>query len=176
MLQFLTNGVHAPHLLAQGADLLAQPLGLGFDLGWLGAVGGLQRRQVALDALLDLLLTLVDLARGEVAIAAVDGLELAAVDGHDGLRKELQVPAQLHEAAADVSDALAVVMAEVGNGLKVGRQSTGEPHQLDVALRLALQPPAGRDAVQIPVDIELEQQRRVVRRPACRRRISAGKA
>ena len=58
-------------------------------------------------------------------------------------REQLQVPAQLHEAAADVADALAVVVAEVGNGLEVGRQSTGQPHQLDIALRLALQPPAG---------------------------------
>src|SRR5215510_4403694 len=90
LLQFLTNRVHALHLLAQGADLLAQPLGLGFDLGRLGAVGGLQRAQVALDAFFDLLMALVDLARSEVTVAAVDALELAAVNGHDGLRKELR--------------------------------------------------------------------------------------
>ena len=112
----------------------------------------------------------------EVAVAAVDGLELAAVDGHDGLGEELQLPAQLHEAAADVADAVAVVAAEVGDGLEVGRQSTGEPHQLDVALRFALEPPAGRDAVQVPVDVDLEQHRRVIRRPARHGRIGAGKA
>jgi hypothetical protein len=39
-----------------------------------------------LDALFDLLLALVDLAACEVAVAAVDGLELAAVDGDQGLR------------------------------------------------------------------------------------------
>ena len=66
-------------------------------------------------------------------------------------------------------------MAEVGNGLEVGRQSTGQPHHFDVALRLALQPTAGRDAVQVAVDVELEQHRRVVRRPPGRRRIGAGK-
>jgi len=41
LLQLLANGVHAPHLLAQGIDLLAQPLGLSFDFGRLSAVGGL---------------------------------------------------------------------------------------------------------------------------------------
>ena len=103
-------------------------------------------------------------------------LNLLLSIGHDRLGKQLQVPAQLHEAAADVADALAVVVAEVGNGLEVRRQSTGQPHQLDVALRLALQTPAGRDAVQVAVDVDLEQHRRVVRRPPRRRRISAGKA
>jgi len=163
------------YLLAQGDDLFAQSLGLGFDLGRLGAIGGLQRCQVTLDALFDLLLALVDFARREVAVATVDRLELAAVDGHHRPGKQLQVPAQLHEAAADVADAFAIVMAEVGNGLEVGRQSTGQPHQLDIALRLALQPTAGRDAVQVAVDVELEQHRRVVRRPPGRRRIGAGK-
>ena len=47
----------------------------------LGAVGGVERVEVALDALFDLLLALVDLAGREVAVAAVDRLELAAVDG-----------------------------------------------------------------------------------------------
>jgi hypothetical protein len=131
---------------------------------------------VALDAFFDLLLAFVDLAGGEVTVAAVYRLELAAVDGNDSPGKELQVPPQLHEAAADVADALAVVMAKVGNGLEIGRQSTGQPHQLDVALRLALKPSAGRYAVQIPVDVNLKQHRRVVRRPARRCRIRPGKA
>jgi hypothetical protein len=61
------------------------------------------------------------------------------------------------------ADAGTVVPAEVGDGLEVGRQPAGEPHQLDVALRFALQPAAGRNAVQIAVDVELQQHRRVIR-------------
>ncbi|MNY40319.1 hypothetical protein D3C86_1750550 [compost metagenome] len=56
-------------------------------------------------------------------------------------------------------------MTKVGDGLEVRSESAGEPHQLDVALGLAFQAPAGLDAVQIPVDVELEQYRGVVRRP-----------
>ncbi len=175
-LQPLPDRVHALHLLPQGGDLLAQPLGLGFDLRRLGAVRGLQCRQVALDALLDLLLTLVDLARREVAIAAVDRLELAAVDRHDRLREQLQIAAQLHEAAAGVANANTVVVTEVGNGLEIGRQAPGQPHRLDIAPGLAFQPPARRNAVQITVEANLQQHRRVVGRAARRCRLSAGKA
>ena len=71
---------------------------------------------------------------------------------------------------------LAVVVAEVGNGLEVRCQSTGQPHQLDVALRLALQTPTGPDPVQVAINVDLEQHRRVVRRPPRHRRISASKA
>jgi hypothetical protein len=51
----------------------------------LGAIGGLQRVQITLDALLDLLLTSCNLVGREVIVAAVDRLELAAVDGDDTL-------------------------------------------------------------------------------------------
>jgi hypothetical protein len=74
------------HLLAQLLDLLRQPFGLGLDLRRLRAVGRLQGVEVALDALLDLTLASIDLAGREVAVAAVDRLELAAVDSSDGVR------------------------------------------------------------------------------------------
>jgi len=100
-----------------------------------GTIGSLQGVQVALHALFDLLLAFVDLARREVAVPTVDCLELAAVDGHDGLREQLQVTSQHDEATTDVSDADAVGAPEVGNGLEVRRQAAREPHQLDVSLR-----------------------------------------
>lgn len=83
--------------------------------------------------------------------------ELATVDGHHGLREELHLTAQRDEAAAHIADVLAVVAAEVSNGLEVGSQAAGEPHEFDVALGLALQPAAGLDATEVAVDIELEQ-------------------
>ena len=172
----LADGIHPSHLPAQRLDLLAQPLGLGFDFRRRGAVGGLQSIQIALDALLDLLLAPVNLVRREVAVAAVDRLELAAVDGHDRLGKQLQLPAQLHEAATHRADAGAVGAAEVGDGLEVGCQPPGEPHQLHVALRFALEPTARGDAVQVTVDVELEQHRRVIRGAAGLGRLGTGEA
>lgn len=173
LLQLHFGLIELTHLRAQLPDLVLQSLGLRLDLGRLRAVGRLQGIEVALDAVLDLLLTLVDLAGGEVAVPAVDRLELAAVDGNDGLREEPEFTAQDDEAPADAADARAVAVAEVGNGLEVGRQTSGEPHQFHIALRLALQPAAGLDAVQIAVDIELEQNGGVVCGPPRQSRIGA---
>src|SRR6266542_1536583 len=50
------------------------------------------------------------------------------------------------------------------------------PHELDVALCLALQPAAGLDAIQVAVDVELQQHRRVIRRPPRRRRVNPNEA
>ena len=47
----------------------------------------------------------------------------------------------------------------------IRREPAGEPHHLEIALALALQPPARLDAVEIAVDVELEVQRRVVAWP-----------
>src|SRR6516164_6001058 len=61
-------------------DLVLQPRRLGLcQLAFL-TVRRLQRRQIALDARLDLLHALLQLGAGEVLIASVHRLELAAVD------------------------------------------------------------------------------------------------
>jgi hypothetical protein len=60
-------------------------------------------------------------------------------------------------------DVTHVILAEVGNGLEVRCQAPREPHQLDVALGLALQPSARLDPIQIAVDVDLQQDRRVIR-------------
>ena len=106
--------------------------------------------------------TPLELGGGEVLVAVVDGLELAAVDGHQRLGKQIQPAAQHDELAAHSADGASVVLAEVGDGLEVGREPPGEPHQLEIALRFALEPAARGDAVQIAVDIQLEQHRRVI--------------
>ena len=60
--------------------------------------------------------------------------------------------------------------------LKSGGQPSGQPHQLDIALRLPLQAAAGLDAVEIAVEVDLRQRRRMVGRPPGRRRLHALKA
>src|SRR4051794_15914766 len=64
-------------------------------------------------------------------------------------------------------------MTEIGNGLEVRREPTDQPHQLDVALRLPLQPPTRGNAIEITVDVELKQHRRVIRGASGGRRIGA---
>src|SRR5690554_1236511 len=47
-------------------------------------------------------------------------------------------------------------MAEIGDGLEVGHQFAGQPHQLDIAPSLPLQLPARGQLMQISIDVELE--------------------
>ena len=75
------------------------------------------------------------------------------------MSEEFEPTAQLDELGAHRPDRRAIVLAEVGNRLEVGRQPPGQPHQLDIALRFALQPPARLNPVQITVEINLQQRR-----------------
>lgn len=73
------------HLASQGFDLLAQVDGLGLrDLRRI-AIRHLDGGEVFINAVLDLPHPLVELGLSEVAVVCIDRLELAAVDGHDGL-------------------------------------------------------------------------------------------
>jgi len=97
----------------------------------------------------------------------------AAVDGHDAVGEQLEPTAQQDELLAHLADRIAVVAAEVGNRLEVGRQACGQPDQLQVALRLGLQPSAGLHAIEVAVDVYLEQRCWVVGRSTRRSRVGS---
>ncbi|WP_349282565.1 hypothetical protein [Polaromonas hydrogenivorans] len=78
------------HLL----NLAPQALSLVLQFGGLGAIEGLQCVQVALDAFVNLALTVVD------------RLEFAAIHGHNSLRQQFQFPAQHHKVSACVADSV----------------------------------------------------------------------
>lgn len=128
-------------MLLDLGDLLLEVLDPAGQDGRRVTVGPVEFDQVALDAVLELLHARLELAVGEVLASVVDGLELAAIDGNDSIGEELESAAQDDELAAHFADRGAVVLTEVGDGLEVGSQATGQPHQLDVALRLVLQAP-----------------------------------
>ena len=72
-----------------------------------------------------------------------------------------------------LADGRAVVLAEVRDGLVIGHKPAGQPHEFDVARRLPLQPPARLHTVEIAVDVELEQHRRMIGGPPRRLRHDA---
>src|ERR1700733_13169248 len=137
------------------------------------AVGGVQLAHVARHALFDLLLAALDLALREVVVATVHSLELAAIDGNAGLCQQAHLAAQLDELGANLLDRGAIVLAEVGDGFVIRRKPPGQPHHLEIAARLTLQPPARLDPVEVAVNVELEHRRRMVRWPAGRCWINA---
>jgi hypothetical protein len=105
------------------------------------------------------------LALGEVAVAIVDRLELAAIDGYERFREQVKLLAQHHELPTDAADCLAVILAEVGDGFEVWGEPPGQPHQFEIALAFALQASAGLDTVEVAVDVDLQQHRGVIGRP-----------
>ena len=83
-----------------------------------------------------------------------------------GPGEQVELLAQRDELPADRMDRRPVVLAEVGNGLEVRREPAGQPHQLDVALAFPLQAPARGDAVEVTVQVDLEQGRGMTGGPA----------
>jgi hypothetical protein len=92
------------------------------------------------------------------------------------LLEQPDLAAQLHELTAGLADAGAVVAAEVGDRLEVRGEPAGEPDQLEVALRLALEASARGQPVEVAVNVDLEQRGGVVRRPASGCRLGAFEA
>ena len=126
-------------------------------LARLVAVGRIELAQIARHTLFELRPSPLHLAAREVPVAIVHRLELAAVDRHACCRQKTHLTAQFDEAGANLADGLAVVFAEVGDHLVIRHKSAEQPHHLDIAACLALQTPARLHAIQIPVDVELQQ-------------------
>jgi hypothetical protein len=101
----------------------------------------------------------------KVPVSRVDGFELAAVNRNTRLAEQLKAPAQHHALTADLTDGRAIVLSEIGYRLENRHQAAGEPNQLDVALALPLQAPARLHPIEISVDVNLQQRRRMVGRP-----------
>ena len=112
------------------------------------AIGGLELAQVARDALVDPLQATLHLGLGEVLVTRVHSLELRTMDGDARFAQQIELPADRHEFPTHLADRLSEVLAKIGDGLEVRRQLPRQPDQLEIALTLALEPTAGRDAVE----------------------------
>jgi len=102
----------------------------------------------------------------EVLVARVDRPKLAAVDGQQFAAEEFQFAAQERELPADRGERLEVVLAEVGDGFEVGRQLAQQPEDFDVTVTFGLEQPGITHAMQVTVEVELEQRGRSVGRTA----------
>src|SRR6516162_6824247 len=71
-----------------------------------------------------------------------------------------------HKTCAHLANRGPVIFAEIGNRLVIGRQPTREPHHLDIASSLALKAPARLNPIEVAVDVQLQQDRWMVRRPS----------
>ncbi len=143
LVQFLRFGAAAFHLL----DLLLKLFWRELLLFGLIGIGLVHLIQVAIDIFIQLLDQVLELLLGEVAIPAIDGLELGTVDtvpvfwrdGDKVAAEKVQLAAEEGELPADVADCLAIIFAEIGDGLKVWGEPKKEPHRLHVTMGLAFQ-------------------------------------
>ena len=108
---------------------------------------------------------------GEVAILVVDRLDPRAVHGQQFSAEQIEPLAQQREGAKHRLERGAIVGAEIGDGLEVWLQRPQQPDDLDVAMAFGFQPPARPHAVEITVDVKLEQIARLVTRSAGRLRL-----
>jgi hypothetical protein len=148
------------------ADFFFQSHGLELRKSWFLPIGSIERSQVKVDARFNFFHSPLQFGAGEVAVTIVDGLEFTAVDGNQIFSEQSWLLTEHDELTADSSDGLAVVFSEVGDGLEIRRQSPGQPHQFDIALRLSLKAPVRLNAVEIAVDVNLQQTRGMLSWPA----------
>ena len=159
------------------SDLFLQPLSAGrgghpFGLGVLP----IQFAQILFDAGFDLLEQFAQLFLGVVAAGIVHCLELAAVDGHQFGAEEFQAAAEQVEMFEQGFKGGAVVAAEVGDGFEVRSHAAQQPDQFQIAGGFGFQAAAGADAVQVAVEVKLEQVCRMIGWPAGDRRLGVGEA
>jgi hypothetical protein len=158
--------VEALYFLAQLRDLLLEPCGLGLRHRRTLTISRIELREIAGDALVDLFQTPLHLGLGEILVTIVHRLELAAIDRHAGFGEQTHRATERNKPGADLPDGATVVLAEIGNRLVIRNKAAREPHHLNIAPGLALQPAARLNPIEIAVDIELQQYRRMIRRPA----------
>jgi hypothetical protein len=161
-----------PHFVFQLRKLLFEPRRLRYKrLRWLLPVGRVKLAQISRHALLKLRTPPLHLRAREVLVVVVDCLELAAVDGDARRGEKTHLAAELDKARAHLAKGATIVLAKIGNRLVVRDQPTQQPHDFDVAARFPFQPPARLYSVEVAVDVELQQNRKMVRRPTGRRRL-----
>jgi hypothetical protein len=134
-------------------------------------VGAIELVQIARDALLDLCQSPLHLGAREILVPIIDRLELAAVDGDASFGEQAHRAAEHNKPAADLADGPAVVLAEIGDRLVIGNKASRQPHDFHIASGLALKPSARLDPVQIAVNIELQEDRGMIRGSPSRFRI-----
>src|SRR6266545_2979632 len=98
-----------------------------------------------------------ELLVSEIAFAIIDRLELTAIDRHQFTTEEIQLLTQQRKGTADLLDRLEVIFAKIGDRLEIRRELFEQPHELNIASRLAFEETRGAQSVEIAIDIQLEQ-------------------
>ena len=114
----------ALHLASELGELLLEVCRLGRKrLRRLLQIGRVELAQIPRDARLELRPAPLHFRARKVAVAIVDGLELAPVDGDARFGEQTHVAAQRDELGAHLADRRPIVLAEIGNRFVIRDQS-----------------------------------------------------
>src|SRR5712691_4549459 len=133
--------------------------------GRLLQVGRVELREITRHALLQLCAAPFHFPAREVLVAGVDGFELTPIDRNARCREQAHLAAQFDKLHADLLDRRPTILAEVGNGLVIGNEPAGQPYHLNIAPSFTLKPAARLNAIEVAVNVELQQSRWMIRRP-----------
>ncbi len=151
-------------------QLLVEPRHLrGQSLRRLLPVSRVELAQIPRHAILKLRTPPLHLCTREVFVPIVDCLELAAVDSDTCSGEKTHLAAELDKTRAHLAKRATIVLAEIGNRLVVRDQPAQQPHHFEIAARFTLQPPARLHPIEVAVNVQLQQNRRVIGGPAGRR-------
>jgi len=106
--------------LFMDGPIVLKPLNLCLWHRITAAVGGLQLRNVARDALLNPPQTPFHLGSGEVLISRIDSFEFGSVNGDARLAQQIKLAAQCHEGTANLTNGLALSLRKSAMVLKSG--------------------------------------------------------
>ena len=117
----------------------------------------IQLLKVAVNLLVGLFQTILELAAGEVAVAGVGRLELGSVDGYQLTAKQVGSLTEPYEFTAQVVDGVAINLAEIGNGFEVGSEVFEQPENFKIAIGFTLQGAAGTDGEEIAIEVKTKK-------------------
>ena len=157
-------------LASQHLERLAHGTGVDRGLAFLG-VRGIEPLEVLRDPPIERRLLPQQPLAAQHRLAARHRLELRAIDRQPLAADQPLAAAEAHERRRHGAQRRALAAAELGDRLVIRGQPVEQPHQLDVALALALQTPRGPHLLQVAVQVQLQQVGRVVGRAARGRRL-----
>lgn len=114
-------------------------------------------------------------ATDHLALAG-DCLKLRTINCDQLATNQALTPAESHEDPARRREGRAILPAKVGDSLEVRRQPLQQPEHFKVAMAFPLQLARGANLVQIAIQVQLQQVRRIVRRSPRTLRLRLGKA
>ena len=138
LLQLLLIALVFGFSLFELGDSFFDFLSIGFSVLCFSLISLIQFSQVTGNLFIEVVDMTGQLLLGIVITLAVRSAELGTINGDEFLTEELPVATQAGKIPEDFYQSLFVILAEIGNGLKIRAELSYEPHELHITFGLKL--------------------------------------